>query len=208
MVWRLYRPINRIVGIVQEITMNKRAKSNSIRIIAGQWRARRLPVLEHDGLRPSTDRVRETLFNWLMHDISGAHCLDLFAGSGALGLECLSRGAESALFVESDRKVAAQLQQNLQTLNALKKGKVLNQDALNMVRQKASKPFDLVFLDPPFENDLLSHVMPLLNDNGWVSDSSLVYVEQASKQDPCPTPGWKVYKEGKAGNSRYTLYTT
>ena len=207
MVWRLYRPINRIVGIVQEITMNKRAKSNSIRIIAGQWRARRLPVLEHDGLRPSTDRVRETLFNWLMHDVSGARCLDLFAGSGALGLECLSRGAESVLFVESDRRVAAQLQQNLQALSALESGEVLNQNALNVVRHQALKPFDLVFLDPPFDSDLLSQVMPLLHGNGWLAEGALIYVEQPSKQDPYPTPDWQIYKEGKAGYSRYTLYT-
>jgi 16S rRNA (guanine966-N2)-methyltransferase len=207
MVWRLLRPINRIVGIAKKITMNKRAKSNTIRIIAGQWRARRLPVLEHDGLRPSTDRVRETLFNWLMHDIGGARCLDLFAGSGALGLECLSRGAESALFVESNKRVASQLEQNLQSLNALESGEVLSQNALNLVRQQASKPFDLIFLDPPFESDLLTQVMPLLNENGWLADNALIYVEQPSKQDPYETPGWTVYKEGKAGYSRYTLYS-
>jgi 16S rRNA (guanine966-N2)-methyltransferase len=207
MVWRLYRPINRIVGIVQEITMNKRAKSNSIRIISGQWRGRRLPVLEHDGLRPSTDRVRETLFNWLMHDINGARCLDLFAGSGALGLECLSRGAENTVFVESEKRVAQQLEQNLQSLKALDNGLVLNQNALNVVRQPAQKPFDLIFLDPPFDSDLLSQVMPLLCDNGWLADNALVYVEQPSKQDPCPTPNWTVYKEGKAGHSRSTLYS-
>jgi 16S rRNA (guanine966-N2)-methyltransferase len=207
MVWRHRRPINRIVGIVKEITMNKRAKSNSIRIISGQWRGRRLPVLEHDGLRPTTDRVRETLFNWLMHEISGARCLDLFAGSGALGLECLSRGAESALFIESEKRVARQLEQNLQSLDALDSGKVLNQNALNMVRQPAQIPFDLVFLDPPFDSDLLSQVMPLLNDNGWLADNALVYIEQPSKQDPCPTPNWNVFKESKAGHSRSTLYS-
>lgn len=207
MVWRLYRPISHIVWIAQKITMNKRAKSNTIRIIAGQWRGRRLPVLDHDGLRPSTDRVRETLFNWLMHDISSARCLDLFAGSGALGLECLSRGADSVVFVESNKRVAEQLQQNLQSLQALDKGDVINQNALNTVRQQAKAPFDLVFLDPPFDSDLLSQVMPLLNDNGWLADNALIYVEQPSKQDPYPTPDWTVYKEGKAGHSRYTLYS-
>lgn len=207
MVWRLYRPISHIVWIAQKITMNKRAKSNTIRIIAGQWRGRRLPVLDHDGLRPSTDRVRETLFNWLMHDISSARCLDLFAGSGALGLECLSRGADSVVFVESNKRVAEQLQQNLQSLQALDKGDVINQNALNTVRQQAKAPFDLVFLDPPFDSDLLSQVMPLLNDNGWLADNALIYVEQPSKQDPYPTPDWAVYKEGKAGHSRYTLYS-
>ena len=207
MVWRVNRPINRIVGIAQKITMNKRTKSNSIRIIAGQWRGRRLPVLDHDGLRPSTDRVRETLFNWLMHDISGARCLDLFAGSGALGLECLSRGAKTAVFVESNKRVALQLQQNIMALDSMDRAEVINQNALNAVRQQAIEPFDLVFLDPPFASDLLTQVMPLLSDNGWLADNALVYVEQPSKQDPYPTPGWDVYKEGKAGHSRYTLYS-
>jgi len=186
--------------------MNKRAKSNTIRLISGNWRGRRLPVLARDGLRPSTDRVRETLFNWLMYDIAGARCLDLFAGSGALGLECLSRGADAAVFVESDKAVAAQLQKNLQTLNALEQGEVLNQNALNLVCQSASRSFDLVFLDPPFDSDLLTHVMPLLSENGWLTDDALIYVEQPAKQDRAPTPDWQIRKEGKTGHSRYTLY--
>ncbi len=186
--------------------MNKRAKSNTIRLISGQWRGRRLPVLAREGLRPSTDRVRETLFNWLMYDVAGARCLDLFAGTGALGLECLSRGADSALFVEVDQSVAAQLQQNLQTLNALETGEVLNQNALDFVGRAAPQPFDLVFLDPPFDSDLLVRVMTRLQDNGWLTEGALVYVEQASKQDPQQTPGWTIFKEGKAGHSRYTLY--
>ncbi|MGK0376028.1 MAG: 16S rRNA (guanine966-N2)-methyltransferase [Arenicella sp.] len=199
--------LNRIVGIVEEITMKPRAKTNSIRIIAGQWRGRRLPVLDIDGLRPSTDRVRETLFNWLMHNIGGAHCLDLFAGSGALGLECLSRGAASAVFVESDKRIASQLQQNLQTLNGLDKGDVIIQSAINLLRHPPARKFDLVFLDPPFDSDLLAHAMPLLAQNGWLADGALVYVEQASKKDPeTPPQNWTVYKEGKAGYCRYMVY--
>lgn len=210
MVWfgAIHHLINRIVGIDEKITMNKRTKSNSIRIIAGQWRGRRLPVLEHEGLRPSTDRVRETLFNWLMHEVHGSRCLDLFAGSGALGLECLSRGAQSVLFVESDRHVSRQLQRNLETLNTLQRGQVLQQNALDVINKQATEPFDLVFLDPPFDSDLLTQVMPLLSQNAWLAENALVYVEQPSKQDPQTTPvGWSVYKEGKAGYSRYTLYS-
>ncbi|MFT6723260.1 MAG: 16S rRNA (guanine966-N2)-methyltransferase [Arenicella sp.] len=207
MVWRGRYPINRIVGIVQKITMKQRAKTNSIRIIAGRWRGRPLPVLDIDGLRPSTDRIRETLFNWLMHDISGARCLDLFAGSGALGLECLSRGAESSVFVESDRRIAAQLQQNLHTLDTLDNGEVVVQCAINFLRHPASRQFDLVFLDPPFESNLLVQAMPLLVDNGWLADGALVYVEQASKKDPEVVPQqWRQYKEGKAGYCRYSVY--
>ncbi len=189
--------------------MKPRAKTNSIRIIAGQWRGRRLPVLDIDGLRPSTDRVRETLFNWLMYDIAGARCLDLFAGSGALGLECLSRGASNAVFVESDKRIASQLQQNLQTLNCLEGGDVVVQSAINFLRHPATNKFDLVFLDPPFDSDLLAQAMPLLVENGWLADGALVYVEQASKKDPeQPPKSWQVYKEGKAGYCRYTVYKT
>ena len=189
--------------------MKQRAKTNSIRIISGQWRGRRLPVLDVEGLRPSTDRVRETLFNWLMHDVSGARCLDLFAGTGSLGLECLSRGAASAVFVESDRKVAAQLQKNLQTLGSDDTGEVSVQSAISFLGQPARSQFDLIFLDPPFGSDLLAKVMPLLSENGWLADGALVYVEQASKKDPEATPqGWQTYKEGKAGYCRYSVYQT
>lgn len=187
--------------------MKPRAKTNSIRIIAGQWRGRRLPVLDIDGLRPSTDRVRETLFNWLMHDIASARCLDLFAGSGALGLECLSRGADSAVFIESDKRIASQLQQNLQTLNGLDRGDVVSQSAINFLRRPPARRFDLVFLDPPFDSDLLVQAMPLLEQNSWLADGALVYVEQSSNKDvELPPQNWTIYKEGKAGYCRYTVY--
>jgi 16S rRNA (guanine966-N2)-methyltransferase len=187
--------------------MKPRTKTNSIRIISGQWRGRRLPVLDIEGLRPSTDRVRETLFNWLMHEIPGARCLDLFAGTGALGLESLSRGAENTLFVETDRRVAKQLEKNLQTLSSVNTGEILAQNAINFLRQPAHRQFDIVFLDPPFDSILLSQAMPLLVKNGWLAQGALVYVEQASKKDPEVAPeAWVVRKDGKAGYCRYTLY--
>jgi len=189
--------------------MKQRAKTNSIRIIAGQWRGRRLPVLDSQGLRPTTDRVRETLFNWLMHDVSGARCLDLFAGSGALGLECLSRGATKTRFVESDKHVARQLQLNLKTLDVLDCSEVFQQSAISFLQQSAVEQYDLVFLDPPFDSDLLAPAMSLLVDNQWLAESALIYVEQASKKDPEETPeSWRSYKEGKAGYCRYSLYET
>ncbi len=188
--------------------MKARTKTNSIRLIAGKWRGRRLPVLDHEGLRPTTDRVRETLFNWLMHDIPGARCLDVFSGSGALGLECLSRGAEHVSFIEADRRVAAQLQSNLSLLGAEESSDLIRQSAINVLRRKPVKGFDLVFLDPPFDSTLLTQTLPLLVENGWFSENALVYVEQASKQDIEPVPdSWRVYKEGKAGYCRYTLYS-
>ena len=188
--------------------MKARTKTNSIRIISGKWRGRRLPVLDHDGLRPTTDRVRETLFNWLMHDIAGARCLDAFSGSGALGLECLSRGAEHATFIEADRRVAAQLQSNLTSLDADDRADTIIQSAVNVLRKPAAKPFDLVFLDPPFDTDLLAQALPLLAENNWLAENALIYVEQASKQDPELVPdAWQVYKTGKAGYCRYSLYS-
>jgi len=178
------------------MTMNKRAKSNTIRIISGKWRGRRLPVLEHHGL----------LFNWLMHDISDARCLDLFAGSGALGLECLSRGAKSAVFVEANKAVSEQLQKNLKTLDALELGQIFQQDALSLLRRGAGQAFDLVFLDPPFDGELLPETIALLHEHAWLAEGALVYIEQASKGDLCPTPGWQIYRDGKTGHCRYTLY--
>ena len=194
-----------IVGIAQEITMNKRAKSNSIRIIAGQWRGRRLPVLDSHGLRPTTDRVRETLFNWLMHDVPGAHCLDLFAGTGALGFECLSRGAASVQFVEADRRVAEQVQSNINLLDARESAQVTNTSAAAFLTRPPSRPMDLVFLDPPFSAELLPEVIKLLTTNNWLADNAMVYVEQSSSDLPL-TVDWNLHRSGRAGQSAYCLY--
>lgn len=189
--------------------MNKRVKSNSIRIIAGTWRGRRLPVLDSLGLRPTTDRVRETLFNWLMHDVAGAHCLDVFAGSGALGIECLSRGAQFVQFIESQSAVAGHLQHHLDLLLHDKaRASILRKSALEVLQHRSAKAFDLVFLDPPFESDLLAQVLPLLETNGWLSESALVYLEQDSNQPSAQVPvSWTLYREGKAGQSAYRLYS-
>ena len=188
--------------------MNKRAKLNSIRIISGSWRGRRLPVLDSDGLRPTTDRVRETLFNWLMHDVNGANCLDLFAGSGALGLECLSRGAEFVQFVEANAKVAASLSANLNTLLSDKaRADVSQQDALNFLKSNQGKRYDVVFLDPPFQSELAVQAIKLLLDNNWLGEKALVYLEQDSNLDVINVPEqWQVYRQGSAGQSRYTVY--
>lgn len=190
--------------------MNKRVKSNSIRIIGGLWRGRRLPVLDSQGLRPTTDRVRETLFNWLMHDVSGANCLDAFAGSGVLGLECLSRGAQFVQFVESQRQVADTLQSNFVALKV--KPEQVNlamTSALSFLARPVIRKFDLVFLDPPFDSDLLPLALSLLIDNQWLADGALVYVERASKvPDLLVPPSFDVYRQAKAGQSHYCLYSS
>ena len=202
-----------IVGIVKKITMNKRAKTNSIRIIAGDWRGRRIPVLDHEGLRPTTDRVRETVFNWLMYDTNDANCLDLFAGSGVLGLECLSRKASFVQFVEKNKVVASSLSQNLNSLlagdDSNGRAAVSNSSALDFLSKPSKGTFDLVFLDPPFKDGLLPKAVSLLVENNWLSDDALVYLECDSSDQPFDMPeGWALYKKGKAGQSAYFLYTT
>ena len=188
--------------------MSKRLKSNTIRIIAGNWRGRRLHVLASEGLRPTTDRVRETLFNWLIGEVQAARCLDLFAGSGVLGLECLSRGAAFVQFVDVDQKVVARLRDNLHDLKVTPlEVELTRMDALDFVVRQATAKFDLVFLDPPFKADLLGDVAMRLEQNNWLAADALVYVEQAAKQDSARVPeNWQKIKHGKAGQSAYCLY--
>ncbi|WP_333501102.1 16S rRNA (guanine(966)-N(2))-methyltransferase [Kluyvera genomosp. 2] len=179
--------------------------SGQIRIIGGQWRGRKLPVPDSPGLRPTTDRVRETLFNWLAPSMVDARCLDCFAGSGALGLEALSRYAASATLLEMERHVAQQLQKNLATLKA-GHGKVVNTNALTFLNQ-AGTPHDIVFVDPPFRKGLLEETLRLLESNGWLADSALIYVESEVENGLPPVPaGWDLHREKIAGQVAYRLY--
>ena len=181
------------------------AGSGQIRIIGGQWRGRKLPVPEIPGLRPTTDRVRETLFNWLAPSIVDANCLDCFAGSGALGLEALSRYAASATLLEMERGVAQQLQKNLATLKA-SNAKVVNTNTLAFLAQ-AGTPHHIVFVDPPFRKGLLEETLKLLENNGWLSDEALVYIESEVENGLPPVPmNWHVYREKVAGQVAYRLY--
>ena len=181
------------------------AGSGQIRIIGGQWRGRKLPVPESPGLRPTTDRVRETLFNWLAPSIVDANCLDCFAGSGALGLEALSRYAANATLLEMERGVAQQLQKNLATLKA-SNAKVVNTNTLAFLAQ-AGAPHNIVFVDPPFRKGLLEETLKLLENNGWLSDEALVYIESEVENGLPPVPmNWHVYREKVAGQVAYRLY--
>ncbi|MTD29088.1 16S rRNA (guanine(966)-N(2))-methyltransferase [Erwinia sorbitola] len=188
--------------------MNKKPRSGAagqIRIIGGQWRGRKLPVPDSAGLRPTTDRVRETLFNWLAADIQQAKCLDCFAGSGALGLEALSRHAASATLLELERPVAQQLEKNLATLGA-KGGRVVNTNTLQFLAQKGDE-HQLVFIDPPFRKGLLEQTASLLESNGWLSDGALVYVESEVEHGIPPVPvNWQLHREKIAGQVAYRLY--
>lgn len=179
--------------------------SGQIRIIGGQWRGRKLPVPDSPGLRPTTDRVRETLFNWLAPSMVDARCLDCFAGSGALGLEALSRYAGSATLLEMERQVAQQLQKNLATLKATH-GKVVNTNTLAFLNQTGT-PHDIVFVDPPFRKGLLEETLHLLESNGWLASDALIYVESEVENGLPPVPAsWDLHREKIAGQVAYRLY--
>ncbi|KNC95418.1 16S rRNA (guanine(966)-N(2))-methyltransferase [Trabulsiella odontotermitis] len=181
------------------------AGSGQIRIIGGQWRGRKLPVPDSPGLRPTTDRVRETLFNWLAPHMVDARCLDCFAGSGALGLEALSRYAASATLLEMDRDVSRQLQKNLATLKAAN-ASVVNTNSLTFLAQPGT-PHDVVFIDPPFRKGLLEETLHLLESNGWLADDALIYVESEVENGLPPVPaGWDLHREKVAGQVAYRLY--
>ncbi|MDW8845255.1 16S rRNA (guanine(966)-N(2))-methyltransferase [Erwinia sp. MMLR14_017] len=188
--------------------MNKKTRgggAGQIRIIGGLWRGRKLPVPDSAGLRPTTDRVRETLFNWLAPDIQGARCLDCFAGSGALGLEALSRHAASATLLELERPVAQQLEKNLATLGA-KTGRVINVNTLQFLAQ-GGEPHDLIFIDPPFRKGLLEQTIAQLETQGWLAESALIYVESEVEHGLPPVPvSWQLWREKIAGQVAYRLY--
>lgn len=183
---------------------------NQVRIIAGEWRGRKIPIADVAGLRPTTDRVRETLFNWLMVDIAGARGLDLFAGSGALGLECLSRGAAFVQFVEENRLAATEIGKSLSTLmgkGGLERALLINKDALSVLKLPPQQPFELVFLDPPFSMPLIAPASVLLEQHGWLAAGCKIYVEQSSETPPAILPeNWQLLRSATAGSNRCELY--
>jgi 16S rRNA (guanine966-N2)-methyltransferase len=180
------------------------AGRNEVRIVGGRWRGRKIRFPSLPGLRPSPDRVRETLFNWLAPSIRGARVLDLFAGSGVLGFEALSRGAAEAILVERDRAAARQLREVAATLGAAS-AKVVEGDALSWL-DRAQGPFDVVFLDPPFESGLLPAALERLDQSGHLAPGAFVYVECPATQAPPVLPaGWTEHRSGRAGDVGYYL---
>lgn len=177
-----------------------------LRIIGGQWRGRKLRFVATPGLRPSPDRVRETLFNWLMAAVPGARCLDLFAGSGALGLEALSRAASACVFVDTNAANCRQIGEHLRTLQCAA-GQVVNSDAAAWLRQAAPIPLDVIFLDPPFRGDLLGECCALLESRGWLAPSAWVYIETAADETLPPLPpNWRLHRDRTAGRVAYRLF--
>jgi len=175
-----------------------------IRIIAGTWRGRKLPVPAATGLRPTPDRVRETLFNWLAPHLVGARCLDLFSGTGALCIEALSRGAGEVVMVERDAAVTATLRHTLEVLGA-RHATVVNTDATEYLSRPA-QPFDIVFVDPPFASNLIERCAALLDTRRWVRPGGLVYVEAPARLEPLPVPAsWELLRSKHAGEVGYHL---
>ena len=171
-----------------------------VRIIAGLWRGRKLPVLNSEGLRPTGDRVKETLFNWLMPYIHQSECLDGFAGSGSLGFEALSRQAKKVTFLELDKTVANQLKKNLQTLKC-------SSEQAEVINQTQNQPhFDVVFLDPPFHFNLAEQAINLLCENNWLKPNALIYVETEKDKLLITPENWTLLKEKITGMVSYRLY--
>jgi len=185
--------------------MSRRGGSaHQVRVIAGQWRGRRLEFPDLPGLRPTPDRVRETLFNWLAPVLPGARCLDLFAGSGALGIEALSRGAAEVVFVERQPLAVRALRDNLMRLKA-ENAQVEMADALAWLHQPPT-PFEIVLLDPPFGQGLLEPACAMLEAGGWFADAAWIYLEAEPELERLPLPvHWTIHREKIAGAVSYRL---
>ncbi|MGD8567685.1 MAG: 16S rRNA (guanine(966)-N(2))-methyltransferase RsmD [Gammaproteobacteria bacterium] len=182
---------------------------NTVRIIAGQWRNRKLHFADIAELRPTPDRVRETVFNWLQPVIAGSRCLDLFAGSGALGFEALSRGADHCLFVDQHPQSIEQIQKNLHTLKT-NAGETLLGDTMQVLKRlhesPADKQFDVAFVDPPYAANCALECCQLLVNHQWLAEEAWIYVESAKPVTENQLPsGWQLHRQKKAGNVHYHL---
>ena len=180
---------------------------SQVRIIGGRWRGRKLQFTEVAGLRPTGDRIRETLFNWLTPWLGGARCLDLFAGSGALGIEALSRGAAEVTLIEKHPQAVENLRGNCVQLKA-DDARIIQADTLVWLENSSpDQPFDIVFLDPPFSSDLLQPCCELMQKPGLLATGSLIYLE-TDRHHPLPeiSPTWELLREKTAGQVSYRLY--
>lgn len=184
----------------------KTTTTNHLRIIGGLWRGRKLSFPDVEGLRPTGDRIRETLFNWLAPEIQNARCLDLFAGSGALGIEALSRGAATSVMVERDSKAAAQLRINLEILKA-GHGRTINTDVMELLRRgNTDAPYHIIFIDPPFQLKLWQEVIEALEAGNWLADDATIYIESGRDDQYAPPINWQLHRDKHAGAVSYRLF--
>jgi len=194
----------RVCQLAKRSSDNK-SQSGRLRIVAGNWRSRLLDIADVPGLRPTSMRVRETLFNWLAPSIQGARCLDLFAGTGALGLEALSRGAASCDFVEKSARAAKTLRSNIAVLQA-ESAHVHEIAAEQFLQRAAGKSYEVVFLDPPFAAEMLPELCRLLVASDALAKTARIYIEEDRNQPFTELPEmWHVLKSKTAGNVRYSL---
>jgi len=186
----------------------KATRSSQVRIIGGQWRSRKLNVPEAPGLRPTPDRVRETLFNWLAPYIQGARVLDAFTGSGALFLEAMSRGASTGLALDSNSDAIDNLRSNLALLQC-DNAEVVRVDALQYLSASSEQGFDIVLLDPPFHQDLLLNTCELLETNLWLNPRAWIYTESEQAPSTLGVPNtWRLHREKHTGQVHYALWQT
>ena len=184
----------------------KGAGTGELRIIGGDWRSRKLCFPDAGGVRPSPARTRETLFNWLNFHLAGSRCLDLFAGSGALGLEALSRGAAQATLVDHTPALAKALRDNLRLLGT-NKGDVACQDVEQFLAKGDGQGYDIVFMDPPFRQGWLERLIPLLDTQKWVKPGGWIYVEHESERAlPAVPASWHLHRQKSAGQVSYCLF--
>ncbi|WP_117236409.1 16S rRNA (guanine(966)-N(2))-methyltransferase RsmD [Vibrio maerlii] len=190
----------------QQNSSQKKPSTGFVRIISGLWRGRKLPVHDAEGLRPTTDRVKETVFNWLAQDVPKARCLDLFAGAGGLGFEAASRQAQLVTMVELDKQAHAQLKNNIATLKT-DSIELLNDNALTVLTKSPSEPYDVVFLDPPFHKGLLAECIELLEKNNWLTEHAMIYIETEKELAIENIPQhWHPHREKTAGQVCYRLF--
>ncbi len=176
-----------------------------LRIIAGKWRSRKLAFPQQEELRPTPDRVRETLFNWLQADIPGSRCLDMFAGSGALGFEAASRGAGEVVMIEQRRDTASALTDNIKLLDA-DNLQIVIADAVEWLRNN-QRAFDIVFLDPPYKSGLLGQCCEILQSGQSLAENAKIYLEHARGDDAIAIPdSWECLKDKSAGQVTYKLF--
>ena len=187
--------------------MSNKNTLSKIKIIGGKWKGTNLTFYDEPELRPTGNRIRETLFNWLQPNIKRSICLDLFAGSGCLGLEAQSRGAAECVMVEKNKKVINHLAENIEKLGS--STELIHNDTLNYLSSKEpSKTFDIVFLDPPFDSTIYESTMRALELNHWLSRDALIYIEARSDSSMFQIPdNWSLFREQVAGNVRYMLYS-
>ena len=196
---------NKIVEQGKKKSSSPHAKKvGQFRVIGGNWKGRKLRFIEVEGLRPSLDRIRETLFNWLQNDIHGTNCLDLFAGSGAIGIEALSRGAGNVQFVELNRKAFHQLEENLGLVNA-DNAYVMHGDAFDFL-QNNSQSFDIIFLDPPFHKGIAQKSVERLAAADWLKPGTMIYIEVERGLELNVPENWTELKDKKAGQLQYKLF--